>query len=280
VALFIDADNAPSSKVADVLNELDKLGTVSIRRAYGNWAHGSLHSWRKVLHEHAIQPIQQFDLIKGKNATDMAMTIDVMDVLYTKSVDVFCLMSSDSDFTPLIMRLRGEGKRVIGFGEAQSPAPFISACSTFHFVHACAKTKPNTPPTPTPTPTATPIVTPAPAKALPNAEALPGDAAVPSAVQADKPTKVHKRSRAELNADKPLRDTLLKAFSKVSISGEWIKLSNVGPKLRMINVRAHGYTKLVDLMEMIDIFEIRRVDTHPQIRLKASAIQLSAAVGA
>jgi uncharacterized protein (TIGR00288 family) len=274
VALFIDADNAPSSKVADVLNELDKLGTVSIRRAYGNWAHGSLHSWRKVLHEHAIQPIQQFDLIKGKNATDMAMTIDVMDVLYTKSVDVFCLMSSDSDFTPLIMRLRGEGKRVIGFGEAQSPAPFISACSNFHFVDAGAKPKPNSAPTPTPT------ANPAPAKALANAEALSGDPAVPSAVQTEKPTKVHKRSRAELNADKPLRDTLLKAFSKVSISGEWIKLSNVGPKLRMINVRAYGYTKLVDLMEMIDIFEIRRVDTHPQIRLKASAIQLSAAVGA
>ena len=165
VALFIDADNAPSRKLAGVLKVLEKIGTVSIRRAYGNWASANLCPWRKVLHEHAIQPIQQFDLTKGKNATDMAMTIDVMDVLYNKSVDVFCLMSSDSDFTPLIMRLRGDGKQVYGFGGPQSPAPFISACSKFHYLDGYTKTQAQ--PLPEPAPFVTSAVAASDAPAVP-----------------------------------------------------------------------------------------------------------------
>ncbi len=131
VAMFIDADNAPSRKIGDVLAELASFGSVSIRRAYGNWKNASLEPWGKVLHEHAIQPMQQFDLVKGKNATDMAMAVDAMDVLFNKPVDVFCLVSSDCDFTPLVMRLRAEGKQVVGFGERKAPEPFVNACSRF-----------------------------------------------------------------------------------------------------------------------------------------------------
>jgi len=134
VAMFIDADNAPSRKIGDVLAELASYGSVSIRRAYGNWKTPRLDSWEKVLHEHAIQPIQQFDLIKGKNATDMSMAVDAMDVLFNKPVDVFCLVSSDCDFTPLVMRLRAEGKQVVGFGERKTPEPFVNACSRFLYV--------------------------------------------------------------------------------------------------------------------------------------------------
>src|SRR5574344_965569 len=134
VALFIDADNSPSRKIDDIIAELAALGVVSIRRAYGNWRSPRLESWVNVLHENAIQPIQQFDLVKGKNATDMAMAIDAMDVLHSKPVEVFCLVSSDCDFTPLVTRLRAEGKQVIGFGERKSPEPCGNACSRFLYL--------------------------------------------------------------------------------------------------------------------------------------------------
>lgn len=134
VALFIDADNAPASHIEVILNELAGFGTVSIRRAYGNWKTDRLGSWERILHEYAIQPIHQLDLTKGKNATDMALTIDAMDALYTRKVDVFALASSDSDFTPLATRLQADGKLVIGFGERKTPLPFVNACSKFLYL--------------------------------------------------------------------------------------------------------------------------------------------------
>lgn len=134
IALFIDADNAPASKIGDILSELAKYGVVNIRRAYGNWKNPTIKPWEDTLLDSAIQPIQQFDLTKGKNASDIALVIDVMDVLYTKNVDVICLVSSDCDFTPLATRAVQEGKVVIGFGERKSPLPFVNACSKFLFL--------------------------------------------------------------------------------------------------------------------------------------------------
>lgn len=134
VALLIDADNAPAAKIEFIISELATRGVVNIRRAYGNWKKRSLSGWEKVLHEYAIQPIQHFDLVKGKNATDMALLIDAMDILYTKDVHTFCLVSSDCDFTPLVHRLRTEGKQVIGFGRQKTPEPFVNACTKFIFL--------------------------------------------------------------------------------------------------------------------------------------------------
>ena len=134
IAVFIDADNAPASKIDKVLSELARYGVVNIRKAYGNWKSANLKSWEDILHEFAIQPIQQFDLTKGKNATDMALVIDVMDVLYTKNVDVICLVSSDCDFTPLVTRALADGKFVIGFGERKAPLAFVNSCSNFLFL--------------------------------------------------------------------------------------------------------------------------------------------------
>jgi uncharacterized LabA/DUF88 family protein len=131
IALFIDADNAPASKIQIVLSELATYGVVTIRRAYGNWKNPALKSWEEILHEASIQPIQQFDLTKGKNATDIALTIDVMDTIYSKNVSIFCFMSSDCDFTPLVTRVVSEGKMVIGFGESKTPSAFANACSKF-----------------------------------------------------------------------------------------------------------------------------------------------------
>ncbi|WP_133468064.1 NYN domain-containing protein [Paraglaciecola marina] len=134
IALFIDADNAPARKIDKILSELARYGVVNIRKAYGNWKNACIKPWEDILHEFAIQPIQQFDLTKGKNATDMALVIDVMDVLYTKEVDVICLVSSDCDFTPLVTRALADGKFVIGFGERKTPAAFVNSCSRFLFL--------------------------------------------------------------------------------------------------------------------------------------------------
>ncbi len=136
IALFIDADNAPAVKIDVVLSELAKFGVVNIRKAYGNWKSANLKPWEDVLHEYAIQPIQQFDLTKGKNATDIALVIDAMDVLYTKDVDIVCLVSSDCDFTPLVTRALADGKFVIGFGERKAPTAFVNACSKFLYLDA------------------------------------------------------------------------------------------------------------------------------------------------
>jgi len=131
IAMLIDADNSPSKFIQKILTELASYGKVNIRRAYGNWASSNMNGWQAVIHDHAIQPIQQYDLTKGKNATDIALTIDAMDILYTKNADAFCIVTSDCDFTPLATRILSEGKFVIGFGQRKTPSAFVNACSTF-----------------------------------------------------------------------------------------------------------------------------------------------------
>jgi uncharacterized LabA/DUF88 family protein len=145
IALLIDSDNAPASKIEYIISELAKNGVVNIRRAYGNWTKPQLSGWEKVLHEYAIQPIQNFDLTKGKNAADMALVIDAMDILYTKEVTAFALVTSDCDFTPLAQRLRAEGKQVIGFGGKTTPEPFINSCTRFLLLDTAAEGKSSQP---------------------------------------------------------------------------------------------------------------------------------------
>lgn len=131
VALLIDADNASPDTLDPVLTVLAELGTVNIRRAYGNWEKPGLKGWAKIVHLHAIEPQQQFDVTKGKSATDMKMLIDAMDLLYGGRVGGFGIMSSDSDFMPLAMRIRQDGLPVYGFGEAKTPLSFQNACTRF-----------------------------------------------------------------------------------------------------------------------------------------------------
>jgi len=131
IALLIDADNASHTGIDPVLTVLAELGQVNIRRAYGNWAKPALSNWNKITHRYGLQPMQQFDLTKGKNATDMAMTIDAIDLLNAGKVDGFGIMSSDSDFTPLVTRLRQDGLLVYGFGNANAPEAFRTACTRF-----------------------------------------------------------------------------------------------------------------------------------------------------
>lgn len=139
IALLIDADNASPETLDAVLTVLAELGTVNIRRAYGNWSKAALKGWAEMTHRHAIEPHQQFDITKGKNATDMRMTIDAMDLLFGGRVDGFGIMSSDSDFMPLAMRIRQDGIPVYGFGSSRAPVSFQQACSRFIDVAALAK---------------------------------------------------------------------------------------------------------------------------------------------
>ena len=131
IALLIDADNSRADSLEDVLTILGDLGTVNIRRAYGNWSKPGLKGWTALIHRHAIEPQQQFDITKGKNATDMKMTIDAMDLLYGGRVDGFGIMSSDSDFMPIATRIRQNGLPVYGFGTERTPEGFRQACTRF-----------------------------------------------------------------------------------------------------------------------------------------------------
>ena len=227
IALLIDADNAPAAKIEFILSELAAHGVVNIRRAYGNWTKSDLGGWIKVLHENSIQPMQSFDLVKGKNATDMALVIDAMDLLYTKKVNTFCLVSSDSDFTPLIQRLRADGKEVFGFGELKTPEPFIAACTRFIYLEE-----------------------PKPAKSAP----LKPKSGQPVADAAA-------RTGHDLKGNAKLIKTLRTAVSASADEEGWANLAVVGTRISNegpFDHRTYGFKKLVDLFETIDLFEVKR----------------------
>ncbi|WP_137125740.1 NYN domain-containing protein [Roseomonas sp. HF4] len=131
LAVLIDADNANPKVLPGLLAEVAKYGVASVKRAYGDWTTPQLGGWKAMLVEHAIQPMQQFANTKGKNATDSAMIIDAMDLLHTRGLDGFCIVSSDSDFTGLARRIRENGLLVIGFGEKKTPKAFVAACDRF-----------------------------------------------------------------------------------------------------------------------------------------------------
>jgi uncharacterized LabA/DUF88 family protein len=131
LAVLIDADNAQPSIIEGLLSEIAKYGTANVKRIYGDWTSPSLKSWKEILLQHSIQPVQQFGYTTGKNATDSAMIIDAMDLLYTRNFTGFCIVSSDSDFTKLASRIRESGLFVYGFGEQKTPSAFVSACDKF-----------------------------------------------------------------------------------------------------------------------------------------------------
>ena len=134
IAMLIDADNVSHRNIKEMTDELARFGNLTIKRIYGDFTKPSMNGWKDVLLENAINPIQQYNYTTGKNATDSSMIIDAMDILYSNQVDIFCLVSSDSDFTRLAMRLREAGKEVIGMGMKQTPQPFIAACNKFIYL--------------------------------------------------------------------------------------------------------------------------------------------------
>lgn len=132
--MFIDCDNVSSKYIEGIFDDLSQYGTVNIRRAYGDWKDRKLQGWENVLQDYNIKPIQQFAYTKGKNATDIAMIIDIMDILYTKELEAIVLITSDSDFTPIVTRILSDGLTVYGYGEAKTPMAFVNACGQFIYV--------------------------------------------------------------------------------------------------------------------------------------------------
>lgn len=263
IALLIDADNAPAELIDEILTELSTLGVINIRRAYGNWTKQALEGWRSRLLEFAIRPMQQFDYSKHKNASDMAMTVDAMELLYTERPDAFGIVSSDADFTPLVMHLRAKGAAVFGFGAAQTPMPFVNACSRFLYLEAlraaAAENDADASPAATERPSAsTPAASSAPAKrsarATSAAEAPP---AAPAPVSAAQRMRV---PTAQLRQDSALMNLLRDAVNAMQDESGWARVGAVGTQISnkaSFDPRNYGYATLSKLLAAIGAFDFR-----------------------
>ncbi len=229
VALLIDADNSPASKIDLILNELSTFGETNIRRAYGNWKKSELKGWEEALHEHAIRPMQQFDYTKGKNASDMAMVIDALELLYTDRPDAFGIVSSDADFTPLVMHLRAKGAAVYGFGAQKTPEPFVNACSRFLYLD---KLRPIT-------------AVDAPAGGRDDAEAVA--------------TTPLRATPAQLKQDAKLVMLLRNAVQAAADDEGWARVGAVGTQIAnqaSFDHRNYGYATLTKLLVATQLFDI------------------------
>ncbi|MEC3911296.1 NYN domain-containing protein [Sphingobium sp. CR2-8] len=247
IALLIDADNASAAHFNSVMTVLAELGTVNIRRAYGNWSKTTLKTWAALSVAHAIEPQQQFDLTKGKNATDMKMTIDAMDLMASGRVDGFGLMSSDSDFTPLATRIRQQGIPVYGFGSANTPEGFRRACTRFLNVAALK-------------PAEVPVATKAPAKSAAPAKAAPTQAAAPQAApaKAATPTPVPATPTTGKTVDAEVVRLLIDAYDEAKRDERgFVALGPVGQRVgnrSSFDVRNYGFKRLSDLIAAIPNF--------------------------
>jgi uncharacterized LabA/DUF88 family protein len=231
LAVLIDADNASPSIVSGLLAEVSIYGTASVKRIYGDWTSDRLGKWKEELLKHSIQPVQQFAYTTGKNATDSAMIIDAMDLLYTGRFHGFCLVTSDSDFTRLAARIREHGLIVYGFGEKKTPRPFVAACDKFVY---------------------TELLTPAEDKPAGAATKIPT-----AALRQD--TKlinlIDNSIKASMNEDSDWVD--------LGFVGQ-----HMGKQAPEFDARNYGYAKLSSLIEAIGLYEIDRTEKHIRIRRK------------
>ena len=251
IALLIDADNAPADLIDEMLTELSTLGVINIRRAYGNWTKSGLNGWQERLLEFAIRPMQQFDYSKRKNASDMAMTVDAMELLYTERPDAFGIVSSDADFTPLVMHLRAKGAAVYGFGAAQTPKPFVNACSRFLYLEALAAAHAEAEGDTAGVPQA-PADAPPPVASSANAPPRP-----PAAASLERRVRV---PTAKLRQDTALMNLLRDAVHAVADEAGWAKVGAVGTQISnkaSFDPRNYGYATLSKLLAALDAFEWR-----------------------
>ncbi len=240
IALFIDCDNISHKAIEGIINELSKYGVVNIRQAYGNWTKENLKNWEEKLLEFAIKPIQQFDYSRNKNATDILMTIDAIDLLHTKDIDAFAFATSDSDFTPVVMRVQAEGIKVFGFGEKKTPKPFIAACSQFIFTENLMESA---------------------EESEPKAEiAENGGTTTPK-----------RKTGRQLRQDRWLVNLLRTAVEQTADDYGWANLADVG---QYINNKSsfsplnYGYKKLSQLIREIGLFDIAYDDVSKQMSIR------------
>lgn len=231
LAVLIDADNAQAAVIEELLEEIARFGEAAVRRIYGDFTSTNSSSWKKVLNRHSIKPVQQFAYTTGKNATDSTMIIDAMDLLYTRRFDGFCLITSDSDFTGLAVRLREEGLQVYGFGEKKTPEAFRNACHKFIFTEVLRK-----------------------------APTVETDEQVPTEKQPAAQIKISTPSSAETKAPEFPEKFLMEALEKSADDSGWAHLGTFGSYLQKVqpdfDSRLHGYKKLSDLVRAKkDLFE-------------------------
>jgi uncharacterized LabA/DUF88 family protein len=240
IGVLIDADNAQSSVVGALLSEIAKYGMTSVKRAYGDWTTQRLRSWKEVLNEHAIQPVQQFAYTTGKNATDSAMIIDAMDLLYSDRLQAFCLVSSDSDFTRLATRLRESGMTVYGVGEQKTPRAFVSACDRFIYTEILTDDS--------------------------DGDDLDADA------DSQRAKPVPKKSTKDLRQDTKLVQLFRNAAASAADEDGWANLSVVGTYLANLapdfDPRNYGYAKLSLLINATQLFETqeRKMESGAAVR--------------
>lgn len=240
IALLIDCDNVSSHAVEGVLAELAKHGTVNVRHAHGNWNSSQLNGWVEKLHPNAIRPLQQFPYTSGKNATDASMIIDAMDLLYSKNVDGFALMTSDSDFTPLVMRLLESGFPVYGFGAKKTPSAFVHACSQFIYIENFSTT---------------------------------------SEEKVDKATSGH-IGTFSLADDRALLQLLQNAVDQTSELDGWSHLSKVGKYISNTSSFSpinYGYKKLSEILRASAIFDIEMRSDNTAMYVKPRELRTATA---
>lgn len=252
IALLIDADNVSDKYIRSILDEVSVYGTPTYKRIYGDWTTPQMGKWKPVLLEHSITPIQQYRYTVGKNATDSAMIIDAMDILYSGKVDGFCLASSDSDFTKLASRLREAGMFVLGMGEKKTPAPFKAACETFKYLEVLS-------------------AEPEPEEDDRKPEPKKGERKMP------KKKKQEEELETVVAGMKELTEAIKQIITQNSDEEGWTFLSQIGTMLGRIypdfDPRNYGYSKLHKLIEERDQFESKITDNgrgtkHYLIRVK------------
>lgn len=252
IALLIDADNAPASKIGLILNDLATYGECNIRRAYGNWTKSGLKGWVAELHDSAIRPMQQFDLTTQKNASDMALAIDAVDLLHTGRPDAFAIVSSDSDFTPLVHYLREHGAAVYGYGREKTPTPFQSACTRFTVLEQLGDDEPDDE----------------------TADVAPPKGAAKKSASGKKAAAARTSSRQvpaeKLRSDGKLVGLLRNAISAAAGEDGWALVNQVGSQIRnqsSLDWRNYGYSTLTRLLLAVDLFELRGEGTsHVAVR--------------
>ena len=223
IALFIDCDNISHRAIEGIISELSNYGVVNIRQAYGNWTKSNLKNWEEKLLEFAIKPIQQFDYSKNKNATDILMTIDAIDLLHTKKIDAFAFATSDSDFTPVVMRVQQEGIKVFGFGEKKTPDAFMAACSQFIFTEKLMATTDEVP------------------------------------VVGSSSKKEVRKTSEELKRDKWLVKLLKNAHHQTMDEFGWSNLADMGAYINnksSFSPINYGYKKLSTLLRVMDTYDL------------------------
>lgn len=256
ISILIDCDNVSYKYAEDIFNDISKYGTVNIRRAYGNWKDKKLIGWEKLLQQYNIQPIQQFAYTQGKNASDIAMIIDIMDLLYTKDLKGVALVTSDSDFTPIVTRILADGLTVYGYGEEKTPLAFTNACSQFIYVENLSSKKEDL--------------------KLEANENIAEDES--SNIKEEYPTYTSYRGKNyDVKKDTKLKKFILNAVHQTSEEHDWSDVKDIGLYIKQNSSFSpinHGFTKLGELIKALELFDIAYTNDRLTmlIREKAEAI--------